>query len=116
MDDIKPVFVSNDYRSGFLLRIKRVNGKVVSTWLELSDHNERLETTLKSLDNVLESMKLKNEINMTSTQPANNDYRYYCMVCGDNIPAFKEQPDKQKLYCRKCDRWQMFEKRLRPRN
>ena len=112
----EPIKLSNDYRSGFMLRVKRVNGKVMSTWLELSDHNERLEATLKSLDSVLESMKLKSEINMSSPSspnapPEKLNVRYFCSKCGYSFPCFPSSPPNMSYYCPTCNKWGNFQKR-----
>lgn len=118
----RPIIVSNEYRSGFLLRVKRTNGKVVSSWLEVSDHNEQLQTTLKSLGQVLSDMQLTGEVNLKHQQTQAQqqergeveqklNVRYFCTKCTYNMPAFPSQPKMQSLWCPQCNKWGNFEKR-----
>lgn len=115
----QPIYMSDNYLSGYNLRIRKTNGKVSGLWLEISDHHAKMEDTLGSLSNILSQLKLTDEVNVNipkKAEPMPNDFRYYCMSCATSFPAFKEQPEKERFFCAKCDRWQMHQKKVRPRN
>lgn len=125
MDD--KVIVSNEFRSGWLLRVRKIGGKVNGVWLELSDHNAQLDASLASLNTVITQLKLNAEVGMNppnppvppnppslpkpAEQPENRNVRYFCAKCSYNFPAFPSSARNMSYYCPSCNRWGNFEKR-----
>jgi DNA-directed RNA polymerase subunit RPC12/RpoP len=131
-----PIYLSDNYRSGFLLRVKKINGKTNSVWFEVSSHNPGLDTTLNELANLAKEMGLEQDITFRQPnkfpeiklpkpqEPKQNhkqepkksteikNWRYVCMSCGFDIPAFEKHDAINNLYCAKCKKWRVFEKKL----
>lgn len=121
--------MSDNYRSGFLVRIKKTNGKVNNVWLEISTHNDRLETTMGELGKLAKELNLEDQIAMNikpSPQASPYSYapnyqpeevekklnvRYFCGKCSYSFPCFPNSPKVMSYYCPTCGRWTNFEKR-----
>jgi hypothetical protein len=109
--------LSDNYRSGFMVRIKKTNGKVNSVWLEISSHNAVLGTTLSELNKLVKDMKLEEQIPMSNTetpkeqpQPEHLNVRYDCGVCHYSFPCFPSSPKMMSYYCPACGKWRTFTK------
>ena len=55
--DSQIINVSENYRSGFLIRIKKINGKTTSIWIEVSSHNAELKTTFNDMNEIIDRLK-----------------------------------------------------------
>jgi DNA-directed RNA polymerase subunit RPC12/RpoP len=107
----KPIMMSDNYRSSFLIRVKKTNGKTCGVWFEISSHNEKLATTLEELQKLITDMKLEEEIPIGVKPQQPIPKVYVCMTCKYSMPAFPEHPQVGRYYCPNCGKWTSFEKK-----
>ena len=107
----KPIMMSDNYRSGFLVRVKKTNGKTSGVWLEVSSHNDKLATTLEELQKLVKDMNLEEEVRFTEKPMQPIAKVYMCTVCKYTMPAFPEHPQVGRYYCPNCNKWVNFEKK-----
>jgi predicted SprT family Zn-dependent metalloprotease len=105
------ITMSDNYRSGFMIRVKKTNGKTNSVWLELSSHNEKLATTVEELQKLVKDMSLEEDVRFSEKAVAPIPKVYGCTVCGYTMPAFPEHPQVGRYYCPSCNKWLNFQKR-----
>lgn len=113
--DTQPIYLSDNYRSSFLIRVKKVNGKTNSVWFEVGAHNDKLVTTVKELQELIANLGLEQDIPMKTapiTKPKIENWRYVCRNCNEDIPAFADHPETQQLFCAKCKKWKIFDKKV----
>ncbi|QLJ53512.1 MAG: hypothetical protein Sv326_1337 (plasmid) [Candidatus Fermentimicrarchaeum limneticum] len=105
------ITMSDNYRSGFMIRVKKTNGKTNSVWLELSSHNDKLATTLDELQKLVKDLNMEEEVRFSEKPKAAEPKVYMCTSCGYTMPAFPEHPQVGRYYCPQCNKWVNFQKK-----